>query len=161
MLLANANEAHKCTEHTLQHIKTDAAEAIDVGVVDAREEANLWRGHGVVIGEEELSLEHTTYLLCQYLSRNSGVQSRHTLIWGLRWSIDRHVEVTQVVVVRHCADSRHAVLIAGQQGVTCDSKEFSTHASSARRWVSLMIRLERAIVAGWRLSRIVLARRGS
>jgi len=73
VLLANADEGHKCTEHTLQHIKTDAAEAIDVGVVDAREEADLGRGHGVVIGEEELGLEHTTYLLCQYLSRNSGI----------------------------------------------------------------------------------------
>jgi hypothetical protein len=55
--------------------------------------------------------------------------------------------------VRHCADSRHTVLVVGQQGVACDGKECSTYASSARRWVSLMMRLERAIVAARRLSR--------
>ena len=65
-----ANEAYRHAEHTLEHIKTDATETINIGVVDAREETDLWRSHGVVFGEEELGLEHTTCLLCQYLSRN-------------------------------------------------------------------------------------------
>jgi hypothetical protein len=88
-----------------------------------------------------------------------GFKHRRTLIWRLRWPIDGNVEVTQVVIVRHCADSRHTVLVVGQQGVACDGKECSTYASSARRWVSLMMRLERAIVAARRLSRDECLRR--
>lgn len=47
--------------HTLQHIQADAAEPVDVGVVDLGEEADLrWR-HGVVVGEEELELEDAAW----------------------------------------------------------------------------------------------------
>jgi hypothetical protein len=45
---------------TLQDIEADAAETIDVGVVDLGKEADLGRGHGVVIGKEELKTEDST-----------------------------------------------------------------------------------------------------
>jgi hypothetical protein len=66
MLLALINEPYERPKHTFEHVETDAAETIDVGVVDAREEADLGRGHRVVIWEEELGLEHTTCLPRQY-----------------------------------------------------------------------------------------------
>lgn len=45
---------------TLQDIQTNAAETINVGVVDLGEEADLGRGHGVVIGKEEFKTEDST-----------------------------------------------------------------------------------------------------
>jgi hypothetical protein len=42
---------------TLQDIKADAAQPVDVWVVDFGEEADLGRSHGVVVGEEQLQLE--------------------------------------------------------------------------------------------------------
>jgi len=43
----------------LEHIQAYPAQAIDIGVVDAGEEAYSWRTHGVVVGEEELEVEDT------------------------------------------------------------------------------------------------------
>ncbi|KAI0564068.1 ubiquitin conjugating enzyme E2 [Gracilaria domingensis] len=43
----------------LENVEADAAETIDVRVVDAGEKANFGRGHGVVFREEELELEAT------------------------------------------------------------------------------------------------------
>lgn len=45
---------------TLQDIQTNAAETINVGVVDLGEEADLGRGHRVVIGKEEFKTEDST-----------------------------------------------------------------------------------------------------
>jgi hypothetical protein len=42
---------------TLQYVKADAAELVDVWVIDLREEADLWGGHWVVIWEEEFEVE--------------------------------------------------------------------------------------------------------
>lgn len=37
---------------TLQHVETDAAQLVDVGVVDFGQESHLGWRHGVVVGEE-------------------------------------------------------------------------------------------------------------
>lgn len=42
---------------TLQDVKADTAQLVDVGVEDLGEEADLGRGHGVVVGKEQLELE--------------------------------------------------------------------------------------------------------
>ena len=42
---------------TLEDVEADAAESVDVGVVDLGEEAHFRRCHGVVVWEEELKLE--------------------------------------------------------------------------------------------------------
>jgi hypothetical protein len=42
---------------TLEDIEADATQSVDVWVVDLGQEAHLGRGHGVVVGEEELKLE--------------------------------------------------------------------------------------------------------
>lgn len=47
---------------TLENIKTNAAQPVDVGVVDFGKEANLGRSHGVVVRQEELELEDTAYM---------------------------------------------------------------------------------------------------
>lgn len=46
---------------TLQHVKADAAELVDVGVVDLGEETDLGGRHWVVIWEEEFEVEDTTW----------------------------------------------------------------------------------------------------
>lgn len=46
---------------TFQNIQTDAAELVDIRVVDLCEEANLWRRHRVIIGEKEFEPEYTTF----------------------------------------------------------------------------------------------------
>jgi hypothetical protein len=45
---------------TLEDVETNAAQSVNVGVVDLGKEADLGWGHGVVIWEEELELENTT-----------------------------------------------------------------------------------------------------
>ena len=45
---------------TLKNVEADATQLVDIGVVDLGKEADLGRGHGVVIGEEEFELEDAT-----------------------------------------------------------------------------------------------------
>lgn len=45
---------------TLQHIKANAAQLVDVGVKNLGQEANLGRNHRVVVREEEFELESAT-----------------------------------------------------------------------------------------------------
>lgn len=45
---------------TLQDVETDAAEFVNVGVVDLGEKTYLGRCHGVIIRKEELELEYAT-----------------------------------------------------------------------------------------------------
>lgn len=45
---------------TLQHIKADTAELVDVRVVDLREKTDLGRRHWVIIWEEEFEVEDAT-----------------------------------------------------------------------------------------------------
>ena len=57
---------------TLQYIQADSAEAIDVGVVDLGEEADLGRSHGVVVGQEQFKLEDSTCIMRQSRSDRVG-----------------------------------------------------------------------------------------
>lgn len=41
----------------LENIQADAAESVDVGVIDAGQEAYPRWAHGIVVGEEELEIE--------------------------------------------------------------------------------------------------------
>lgn len=52
-------------EPTLQDVQADSAEAVDVGVVNLCEEADLGRSHGVVVGQEQFELEDSTCIMCQ------------------------------------------------------------------------------------------------
>jgi hypothetical protein len=52
--------AQRSVSLTLQDIQADTAKAIDVGVVDLGQEADLGRRHGVVVGKEELKTEDST-----------------------------------------------------------------------------------------------------
>lgn len=47
-------------ERTLQDIEADSAELVNVGVKDLGEESDLGRRHGIVVGQEQLELEHAT-----------------------------------------------------------------------------------------------------
>lgn len=46
---------------TLQHVKADAAELVDVGVVDLGEETDLGGRHWVIIWEEEFEVKDATW----------------------------------------------------------------------------------------------------
>ena len=41
----------------LEHVQADAAQSVDVWVIDAGQEAYPRRAHGIVVGEEELEVE--------------------------------------------------------------------------------------------------------
>jgi hypothetical protein len=47
----------KAAMPTLQDVQANAAELVDVGVVDLGEETDFGRRHGVVVGKEQLELE--------------------------------------------------------------------------------------------------------
>jgi len=57
---------------------------------DLGQESNLGRGHRVVVGEEQLQFENTTF------------------VGGLRRAVDLDVEIPKVVFVRNGTDSRDA-----------------------------------------------------
>lgn len=46
---------------TLQNIKTDATQLVNIGVEDFGQEADLGRDHWVVVRKEELEFERATY----------------------------------------------------------------------------------------------------
>lgn len=50
--------------HTFQDIETNAAELVDVGVINLGQESDLRWGHRVVIWQEQLEFEDTSFLLC-------------------------------------------------------------------------------------------------
>jgi len=57
-LSATTRACHAEARLTLQDIEADATQSVNVWVVDLGQEAHLWRGHGVVVGQEQLELEH-------------------------------------------------------------------------------------------------------
>lgn len=74
---------------TLQNIQADTTQAINIRVVDLGQEADFGRGHRVIIRQEELEPEFTTY--SQAVSTLSGRSRRphdFTRIWGLLRSVD-------------------------------------------------------------------------
>ena len=50
--------------HTLKHVETDAAETVDVGMIDFGQEADFRRCHGVVVWEEEFEFEDSAWFGC-------------------------------------------------------------------------------------------------
>jgi hypothetical protein len=46
---------------TLEHIETDTAKLVNIGVVDFGQESNLWWTHRVVIWQEKLKFEDAAY----------------------------------------------------------------------------------------------------
>lgn len=93
-------------EPTLQNIQADTAEAVDVGVVNLGQEADLWGSHGIIVGEKQLKSKDAT---CKHQRQiNSGKHSVvHTLIWRLRGTVDGNIEVPEVIIVRDCIDARN------------------------------------------------------
>lgn len=105
---------------TLEDVEADTAELVNVGVEDLGEEADLGRGHGVVVGEEELELEDAacvdqvnidTYVVA--LSPEMGFRQESrvrflsaTFVRRLGGTVDLDIEVAKVLLVRHSADSR-------------------------------------------------------
>lgn len=76
----------------LQDIKADAAELVDVGVVDLCSEEHLWWDHWVLIRKEEFAVEDAT------------------LVWSFGWTCDLHEEVSRVLFVWLSVDTNDWVL---------------------------------------------------
>lgn len=91
--------------HTFQDIETDAAEFVDVGVVNLGQESDLWWGHRVVIWQEQFEFEDTAFLLCQPLVARWCVKKILTFIWRLSGAVYRDIKISEVVFVRDCADA--------------------------------------------------------
>jgi hypothetical protein len=75
---------------TLQNVQADAAELVDVWVVDLGKEADFGWCHGVVIRKEELELEGTACemcISCRQCNSRSGYSSHSRMVTakGRRW----------------------------------------------------------------------------
>ena len=92
---------------TLQHIQADAAQLVDVRVEDLGEEADLGRGHGIVIWKEELEFKDATWGLL-ILGRLGLGKRLWTFVWRLCGAVNLDVKVSEVVFVWNCADARDA-----------------------------------------------------
>lgn len=66
---------------TLQHVQTNTAKLVDIGVVYLGQEPNLGRRHGVVIGQEEFELEYSPCEELETPLRDGARLIIHTLIW--------------------------------------------------------------------------------
>lgn len=106
-MLDTTRHAPSRTALTLQHVQAYPAQAVDVWVVDLGQEANLGRRHRVVVREEQLQLEHAVY---SGQSESHRARQSRTFVWRLGRTIDGHVEVTEVVLVRDCRDPRDGLL---------------------------------------------------
>jgi hypothetical protein len=62
-LLAKARAHNEMARLTLQDVEADAAQPVDVWVVDLGKEADLGWGHGVVVWEEQFELEDAAYMM--------------------------------------------------------------------------------------------------
>lgn len=83
------NENSWLSTLTLQNIQADTTQAINIRVVDPGQEADFGRGHRVIIRQEELEPEFTTYSQAvSALSRRARRPHDSTLIWGLLRSVD-------------------------------------------------------------------------
>lgn len=60
--LASACNRNDHMVPTLQHIKADAAQLINVRMEDLGEKSDLGRGHRIVVGEEEFELEDAAFV---------------------------------------------------------------------------------------------------
>jgi Fe-S-cluster-containing dehydrogenase component len=49
-----------CPTFVLEDVEADAADAVDVGMIDLAEEVNLRRHHRIVLRQEQLETEHAT-----------------------------------------------------------------------------------------------------
>lgn len=66
---------------TLQDIQADTTKAVDVGMVDLRQETDLWGSHGIVIGKKEFQPEDATCSTeCWSLEKKNNGLIEHTLI---------------------------------------------------------------------------------
>ena len=74
---------------TLEDIEADAAQAVDVWVVDLGEEADLGGSHRVVVWQEKLKLEYAAWILsvrCTDPPHAPKIYPRRATGRGHRWS---------------------------------------------------------------------------
>jgi hypothetical protein len=61
--LSATSDGHSRGRLTLEHVEANAPQSVNVGVVDLGEKADLGRGHGVVVREEQLELEDAAWMM--------------------------------------------------------------------------------------------------
>lgn len=59
---------------TLENVEANAAQPVDVGVVDLSQEAHFGRCHGVVVWKKELEFEDTACILLIYILLRPGMR---------------------------------------------------------------------------------------
>ena len=65
MLVSVCNLVVHSDGPTLQDVQTNSTETVDVGVIDLGKEADLGWSHGVVVGQEQLELEDSAWLVSE------------------------------------------------------------------------------------------------
>lgn len=142
---------------TLEDVETDAAQAVDVGVVDLGQEADFWWGHGVVLWKEELKAEDASCLVSVFVPQLISPQAlyplslfhdlglglqriQRTLIWTLRRPVDSNIEIPQIILMRHRINPRDPISSASPS-----MNWAGTYASATSLSVSLMILFGSAI----------------
>lgn len=86
----------------LQYVKTDAAETVDVGVVDASEETYSGRAHGIVVWEEQFQLKNSTCNSAWSAHDTSDLlPCALTLVAAATRTFHYHVEIAHVIIMRY------------------------------------------------------------
>ena len=96
----------------LQNVQADATQPVDVGVIDASQEAYPRRAHGVVVGQEELEVELAACSLVNipcYLPSSSSCML--TLVAAAIRTVHPDVEVSCVLIVWLRRDTRHWLVL--------------------------------------------------
>lgn len=98
----------------LQNVQADATQPVDVGVIDASQEAYPRWAHGVVVRKEELEVElaacHVVsgWVLSRVLAHCPGLL---TFVATSIRSIHPNVEVSCVLIVRLSRDARNRLVL--------------------------------------------------
>lgn len=98
---------------TLQNVQADTTQLVDVGVEDLGEEADFGRDHRIVIWEEELELEVTSYStrprLVGWMVIHDWHEDKHrTFVWRRTGTVDGDVKIAEVLRVGDGVDTGHS-----------------------------------------------------
>lgn len=80
-------------------------------MIDLRKEADLGRSHRVVVWQKQLKPKDTSCIGVSWNPPMNFYIGTPTFVRRLRGSMDRDVEISQIIFMRHSIDSRDPVSI--------------------------------------------------
>jgi len=73
----------------LENIQADTAELVNIWMVYLGKESDLWWCHRIVVWQKQFEIEYASF------------------IWRLCRAMNLDIEISQIIIVRHCADTRN------------------------------------------------------